>query len=360
MIAYRQIIIGNLLLIHSISKQKLLHRFIRTSNLKGLYFHHQRLPVFSNAWQNFCVTYSITNRRFENMIWKQKLWHLGFSEVFSYLIFLSITSLFACGAKTVSYPSPLGYNFKKPYVYTLPHLLDEISGVIYYPKDSSIFAIQDEKGWLFKIHLTNPLQIERWKFSRGGDYEDLARIDSTFFVLKSNGIIEKFKFSSPDSITLESFKVPGTEKNEFETLFYDSSLHQLILICKNCKDDKKTEVSTWAFDPQIDSFSNSFIIKTSEINDQLNEENLRFKPSAAAIHPLTGELYILASVNKALVILDKDHSVKRCYKIDPGLFRQPEGITFTPKGDLIISNEANGKGTAADILFFKYDKSKNR
>jgi hypothetical protein len=267
---------------------------------------------------------------------------------------------FGCGAKNVLYLSPPGYDFGKPYVYRLPHLLDEISGVIYYPKDSSVFAIQDEKGWLFKIHLKTPLQVERWKFSKGGDYEDLARIDSIFFVLKSKGIIEKFKFSSPDSITLESFKVPSDEKNEFETLFYDSTLHQLVLICKNCEDDKKKEVTTWAFNPQTDSFSSSFVINTSEIRDELNEENLRFKPSAAAIHPLTGELYILASVNNALVILNKDHSVKNCYKIDPALFRQPEGITFTPKGDLIISNEANGKGAAADIVFLKYNKSISR
>jgi len=292
--------------------------------------------------------------------WRQKLWHFGSSELLLCFIFLSTVTLLACGAKSASYSSPPCYDFSKPYVYKLPPLLDEISGVIFYPKDSSIFAIQDEKGWLFKIHLKNPLQIERWKFSKAGDYEDLARIDSTFFVLKSKGVIERFKFLSADSITLQSFKVPGNEKNEFETLFYDSSLSKLILICKNCEGDKKNEVSTWAFDPQSDSFSSAFTIKTSEIRDQLNEEDLRFKASAAAIHPLTGELYILASVNKALVILDKNYAVKNCYKINPGLFRQPEGITFTPKGDLIISNEANGKDAAADILFFKYNKSKKR
>jgi hypothetical protein len=65
-------------------------------------------------------------------------------------------------------------------------------------------------------------------------------------------------------------------------------------------------------------------------------------------------------VNKALVILNKDHTVKGSYKINPGLFKQPEGLTFTKKGDLIISNEAAGKGSAADILFFKYNQLNHR
>jgi len=277
-----------------------------------------------------------------------------FSFAFLSVIAVDVLFFFSCDSKN-SFPNPPGYDFSRPYVYRLPTALDEISGVVYYPKDNSVFAIQDEKGWLFKIHLGSPLKIERWKFSNSGDYEDVSLVDSQFFVLKSKGVVEKFKFSSGDSLMFQSFKVPEDAKNEFETLFYDSSLRKLILVCKNCERDKKSDVSSWAFDPNTDSFSSSFTISTSKIREELNEEKMRFKPSAAAMDPLTGELYILASVNKALVVLNKDHSVKNCYKIDPALFKQPEGITFTPRGDLIISNEAAEKNSA-DILFFQYHK----
>jgi uncharacterized protein YjiK len=276
------------------------------------------------------------------------------SFAFLCLIFVSTLFFFSCDSR-ISFPNPPGYDFSKPYVYRLPTALDEISGVVYYPKDNSVFAIQDEKGWLFKIYLESPLRIERWKFSNSGDYEDVSLVDSQFFVLKSKGVIEKFKFFSGDSLTFQSFKLPEEARNEFETLFYDSSLRKLVLVCKNCEHDKKNEVSSRAFDPNTDSFSSSFTISTSKVREQLDEEKIKFKPSAAAIDPLTGELYILASVNKALVILNKDHSVKNCYKINPALFKQPEGITFTPRGDLIISNEAADKN-AADILFFQYHK----
>jgi uncharacterized protein YjiK len=311
-------------------------------------------------WQNFCVTYDITNRSFENMsighatleLKKLILYWFTFVAV-SLAIFLE-----SCGGKKNNYPSPAGYNFNKPFVYKLPTALDEISGIIFYPKDSGLFAIQDEKGWLFKIHLKTPLQIEKWKFSNGADYEDLALIDSTFFVLRSKGVVEKFNFSSPDSVSIQPYRL-SEEKNEFETLYYDSTAHKLILICKNCDQDTRKEVSSFAFDPSSDSFSSSFKIETATIKEQLGEdEKFRFKPSAAAIHPLTGELYILASVNHVLVILNKDHTIKSAYKISPKLFKQPEGMAFTPKGDLIISNEAADNGVA-EILFFKYNKIKN-
>src|SRR6478672_9156366 len=279
--------------------------------------------------------------------------------VYCYLPVILFSSLLiladSCSSRNSnSYPSPPGYNFSKPYIYKLPTALDEISGLFFYPKDSGIFAIQDEKGWLFKIHLKNPLQIERWKFSNGADYEDLSLVDSTFYVLKSKGVVEKFKFATPDSVSLQSLPI-SAGKNEFETLYYDSAKHQLIVICKNCEQDTRKEVSSWAFDMANDSFVPAFKVETETIKEQLGEdEKFRFKPSAAAIHPLTGELYVIASVNRALVILNKDHSVKNAYKINPALFKQPEGLTFTPNGDLIISNEAADKG-AADMLIFKYN-----
>ena len=46
------------------------------------------------------------------------------------------------------------YDFSSPKVIKLPQVFDEISGIVYYPKDTSIFAIIDEEGLLLKISLT--------------------------------------------------------------------------------------------------------------------------------------------------------------------------------------------------------------
>src|SRR4029079_18374811 len=94
---------------------------------------------------------------------------------------------------------------------------------------------------------------------------------------------------------------------------------------------------------------------TEKIIQMAKEDKQRLKPSAAAIHPVTGELFLIASVNHLLVVFSKDHEPKGVYHLDPKTFKQPEGLTFTPKGDLLISNEASNSGTP-DILIFKYNQ----
>jgi hypothetical protein len=56
-----------------------------------------------------------------------------------------------------------------------------------------------------------------------------------------------------------------------------------------------------------------------------------------------------------LVTADRKGNIKKMYELDPKLFKQPEGITFTPTGDLLISNEAALTGSA-NILIFKRKK----
>jgi uncharacterized protein YjiK len=86
------------------------------------------------------------------------------------------------------------------------------------------------------------------------------------------------------------------------------------------------------------------------------EDKMKFKPSAAAIHPISGEVYIISSVNKLLVIADKEGKAREIYHLDEGVFKQPEGIAFEPDGTMIISNEAAGQGVA-NLLIFPYNKT---
>lgn len=276
---------------------------------------------------------------------------------FEIAVLVTLTCGYACKDKRTIYPSPEGYNINKPFVTKLPSTLDEISGISYYPKDKSLFAIQDENGWLYKIYTEKGHSIEKWKFSTGADYEDVALADSTFFVIKSNGHMEAFRFAKPDSPMLKSIKTPYEGKNEFETLYLDSARQLLLLICKECEDDKK-QTSVFGFDYKQMKFVDSAVFKIEEkdIQKKLGDKITKFKPSAANINPRTGELFILSSVNKLLVVADRDGKVKDVFDLDPHLFKQPEGLTFTPQGDLLISNESAKVG-AATILLFKYNES---
>ena len=253
------------------------------------------------------------------------------------------------------FTSPELYDLNTPYKMELPSGLNEISGISYYPKDSSVFAEIDEDGILFKIFLNQNKKILQWRFDKKHDFEDIVMHDSLFYLLISNGDIETVKFEK-DSILTDKLKFPDADKktNEFETLYWDDDYKKLVMLCKDCEDDKKKIVSAWGIDSSTYS-SSLYSIDVKPVAQKIGEDKLHLKPSAAAINPLTNELYILCSVNKLLVVTDRKGNFKNVYQLDPEIYKQPEGITFTPWGDLLISNEAGEEGSA-DILIFKPKK----
>ncbi len=277
---------------------------------------------------------------------------------FNVLIIVFISMMFNTSClRSPQYLSPAGYDLEHPVKVFLPDELSEISGIVYYPKDTSVFAISDATGSLYKIFPDRNVLVQKWKFGSNHDYEDLQRIDSTFYILASNGDLVGADFSSKDSIHVTDYTINDSVKNEFETLYYDSMLKKLILICKNCSGDKKTTVSTRAFDIATKTYTDGpYKIHIKQYDNENNAIKVKFKPSAAAINPLTHELFILASVNNELVIADRKGNIKEAYKLRPSLYNQPEGIAFTPKGDLLISNESGGKHGTANILVIKHKK----
>ncbi|MET0394811.1 MAG: SdiA-regulated domain-containing protein [Chitinophagaceae bacterium] len=262
-----------------------------------------------------------------------------------------IVLVFACCNQREQYANPDGYDFNKGSLIKLPLELDEISGVAYYPKDTSVFSINDERGWLYKIGVGHNRNIQRWKFSSGGDFEDLVLLDSIFYVLQSNGDLTKISFVD-SSLFVKFFPFTYKSENEFEILYYDDAKGKLILICKDCETDKKKSLTTFSFDPLTEQFSdNSFSIDTKQIAGAIGEKKIKFKPSAASINPRDSLLYIISSVNKLLVVTDRDGNFQKAYPLSSTLFKQPEGLTFTPEGTLIISNESAETGVANLLIF---------
>ncbi|MCE3281880.1 MAG: hypothetical protein K0Q66_617 [Chitinophagaceae bacterium] len=263
------------------------------------------------------------------------------------------------GRKEPNLPTPDEYDLNRPEVIKLSDRLNEISGIVYYPKDSSLFSIIDEFGVLYKLvrkEKKNKMEVQQWRFSKASDYEDLVLVDSVFYAMKSKGDIVAFRFLTPDSLSSEEFDLPSEQKNEFESMYIDSGSNKLVLICKDCESDDKTKVTTWSFDLAQRAFSpGPYTLDPAEILSRQKPNEKRFKPSAARVHPITGDLYIISSINKVLVIADRKGVVKRVFQLDPDLYKQPEGLDFTPGGDMYISNEAGDEGLP-NIMFFKYKK----
>jgi len=251
--------------------------------------------------------------------------------------------------------NPPGYYLEKPVIINLPLELDEISGLSYYAKDKSIFAISDEKGVLFKITPYPELKIKTWEFSKKADFEDLVLLDSTFYILQSNGDMHVVRFKG-DTVLTDERRSPVAEGMESETLFYDPLTKNIELICKNCEDEKKKSLNEYSFIPGKNLYSDSVShIDVSALFQKENVKPFHLKPSGAAVSPITGDIFILSSVNRLLLVFDKNKILKSYHPLNPALFKQPEGITFSDNGTLIISNESAKSGTA-NLLLFNYTK----
>lgn len=275
-----------------------------------------------------------------------------------WLVSVLVLLLCACGPKASSiHGNTEGYDLEHPKVVQLPTALNEISGLWYYAKDSSLFAIEDEDGFLYKIFPKRPNDILRWRFHGHGDFEDVCMVDGTFYILRSDGHVFVTNIYSGDSIVSEKYEVPE-KGNEFESIYYDDSLRLVMLICKDCSDDKKKELSTWGFNPATRQFLQSpFAIDAKRIAAILGQKSIRFKPAAATINPFTGNLWLLSSVNKLIVVANRDGSVIQAYPLDPGIYKQPEGIAFGADRTLYISNESAGQGPG-NILIMHYRPAK--
>jgi uncharacterized protein YjiK len=107
-------------------------------------------------------------------------------------------------------------------------------------------------------------------------------------------------------------------------------------------------MGTWQF-----SDTPAYQINVDDIEKITGDPITQFKPSAALIHPIEKRLYILAAVNRLLVITDLNGKVQEAYNLRHTVFKQPEGIAFAPNGDMYISNESADEAQA-NILKFKY------
>lgn len=244
-------------------------------------------------------------------------------------------------------PHISGYEERKHELFVLHEDLLEVSGIIHLD-DLNFAAVNDEDGELFFVNIKNDL-ITKYRFKGKGDYEDLAKADSTFYILESTGDIIEIKPPFEKQVTYKF-----QQKNiEFESLVYYQKENKLVMITKDQK-KKANGITAISFDLSRKEYDAEpfFNISLKEVFTILTNYNTECKPSGAAINPVNNKLYVIASVGKVILECSKSGKLEKIYKINPAQFPQPEGITFATNGDMYISNEgANGKATILKFLY---------
>jgi uncharacterized protein YjiK len=270
------------------------------------------------------------------------------------LLVYAVTLQTSCAQKGPG--SPEGYDLRTPQKRQLSKVLNEISGLSFNPDSNSLFAISDSKRKVFSINLkTEKLRDYAEKFWEQSDFEDVVNFGDTTYVLISDGTILCVPGGVKDTSSTIVYPFWSEEENDFETMYYDSAVNGLVILCKTCGHEKGQGTRTaYRFNLSTKDFDTSafYSISTEDVRASIKKSDVTFKPSAAAIHPIDKRLYILSSAGQLLVITDTRGKVLEVYNLNPDRNPQAEGISFAPNGTMYISNE--GKYGKATLHIYHY------
>jgi len=259
--------------------------------------------------------------------------------------------------------SSIVYNIKKPdEKHFLPYVLAEISGLSY-KEGGNLLAVDDETGKVFEYDATKKEIVHSIEFAKPGDYEGVELINGKIYVMESDGDIYSFDYSKSKKVEAQKYENDLSRENDTEGLGYDPVTNSLLIVCKEKGEVRQNNAKGRAvYSLNLDEAALSenplFSIRTKDLK-KFWEENkdveyevgrIKFKPSAIAFHPIEKRFYILSSVGKLLVVVNRNGSIQATYPISPRVLSQPEGLCFAPNGDMYISSE--GEGDRGYILKF--------
>lgn len=251
------------------------------------------------------------------------------------------------------------YNFMQPsHIYDLPELLREVSGIVM-ASENSLYLVQDELGAVFEYDLKNEEVIRMTRFTDEGDFEDVSTDGTFIYVLRSDGTLFKFQDSMPESAP-EIVRVP-VQVTDVEGLFYAAAEDRFLLVGKNEPVNGENDVRL-VYSIKKNALTKPEImleINIPEINNMLKlhypslknqTHSFAFNPSAIAIHPFSGELFILSASDRLLAVYEGS-TLKEVYPLPAELYYKPEGLAFSGNGNLYLSSEGIKNGWLSGRVF---------
>ncbi|MCB2406571.1 SdiA-regulated domain-containing protein [Hymenobacter lucidus] len=268
-------------------------------------------------------------------------------------------------------PAPtaaMAYDFTRPAAtYAMPAELAELSGIAL-AGSTHITGIEDETGNLYEFNLSTQKVDRVIPFGGSGDYEDVARVGSDWFIMRSDGKL--FRYSGSQT---QEYETGLSFANETEGLTYDAASKTLLVACKdepgaglsfgqraiyrlNPETFKAEAKPAYVLD--VEAIRGSSPVAESSAGESGKKGKKKgsgkgFSPSAVAVHPVTGHVFVLSAKQNGIVELDKNGQLLAAQSLPVDLFPQAEGLAFTPSGDLYVATEAGKKSSQATIYLFR-------
>ncbi|MXV16793.1 SdiA-regulated domain-containing protein [Hufsiella ginkgonis] len=248
---------------------------------------------------------------------------------------------------------PAGITVAVTAKYELPSALREISALAYL--DATHFAcVQDESGHIY-IYNTASAEVEsKIRFYGPGDFEGLAVNGTTAWVLRSDGLIFQVKNYRSAAPVITQYKTPLTAGNNTEGLCFDRKNNRLLIAVKDSDPNGKNVKGIYAFSLQTMKMAPEPVYRINQDDELFTSGKKKKKtgvhPSAIAINPVNDQLYVVDGPDPKILSLNRQGRITSLVPLNRKEFKQPEGITFSPSGELFISNEGgNGAGNILKV-----------
>lgn len=275
-------------------------------------------------------------------------------------------------ARAVAVSTVPGYDLARPDAsFDLPAELREISALTDID-DHTVACVQDEHGLVFHLDLRTGAVTRRMRFGEDGDYEGLTRIGHALWVLRSDGLLLQLRAEGQRLVVARELTL-AIGHQDIEGLGYDARRDTILVSPKDPPEGGKLERGrryVFAVDPstgaQVEGRAMTMTIekvladaarlgielptKTNRRGKERSDLKLRF--SSIAVHPTTDLVFLLSAVDGALLVVDRQGALHAAHFFAPGQLPKPEGITFLPNGDLVLSSE--GVDVPPRVQVFRY------
>lgn len=274
------------------------------------------------------------------------------------LLFLTSLLLTSCNsehlenARSIPITAQVEYYYDLNQVveaYNLPRELEEISG-LYYLDKNKLLTVEDETATVYEFDLNERKVSNKIDFGGEGDFEGVEVVDNLVYVIRSDGTLFSFSYTGENSAEANATETGLGEENNAEGLGFNPESGHLLIALKDeggIEGIKAEGKAVYQYNLKAKQLIDQpfFVITTEQIKqfmeaNDVNSKNIRFKPSAIAHNPVDGHFYVTASNGKLMLVLDKTGEIKASYPLD--MLNQPEGICFSPEGNLFLSSEGKG------------------
>lgn len=278
-----------------------------------------------------------------------------------------ILLLAGCGSSTDPSPAVSWNDEDSMYVFNEPDSsfilhaeLGEISGLALM-EGGLLGAVQDERGVLYTVDPMSGDIIEQHTFGSDGDYEGIDIGGGQLFVIRSDGLLFIFDEWADGAFVGDSLELNLVRDCDAEGIAYQADFERLLISCKEAAGrELKRKKAIFAFDPVTRTLSSDpvYLFDIEEFEATIEDHPINeavssilsdrldlsgFKPSGLAVHPHSGDLFVVSSVTKVVMRVDSTGQVRAMWTLPAERFDQPEGIAFGPGGELYISNEAGDR-----------------